>query len=76
MKHKDRIDAIVKAIEPELRELSANIHANPELGNKEFKACAWLVELTKKYGFEVEENFCGLPTGFRATYKGSKLALL
>lgn len=34
-----RIDEIVKSLEPELKELALKIHANPELGNQEFKAC-------------------------------------
>lgn len=72
MKEKDRIDKIVKALEPELKELSHKIHDNPEIGMEEFKACAWQVELIKKHGFEVEENFCGMPTAYRASYKGSK----
>ena len=47
MKDKDRIDKIVKALEPELKELSHKIHDNPELGLEEYKACAWQVELIK-----------------------------
>ena len=57
MKDKDRIDKIGKALEPELKELSHKIHDNPELGLEEYKACAWQVELIKKHGFEVEENY-------------------
>lgn len=72
MKDKDRIDKIVKALEPELKELSHKIHDNPELGLEEHKACAWQVELIKKHGFEVEENYCGMPTAYRAVYKGKK----
>ena len=72
MKDKDRIDKIVKALEPELKELSHKIHDNPELGLEEYKACAWQVELIKKHGFEVEENYCGMPTAYRAVYKGKK----
>ena len=47
-----RIDEIVKSLEPELKELALKIHANPELGNQEFKACRWQMELLEKYGFE------------------------
>lgn len=72
MKDKDRIDKIVKALEPELKELSHKIHDNPELGLEEYKACAWQVELIKKHGFEIEENYCGMPTAYRAVYKGKK----
>lgn len=72
MKHKERIDEIVKSLESELKELSLNIHSNPERGNQEFKACAWQVEYLKKHGMEVEENVCDMPTAFIGRYKGSK----
>ena len=66
-----RIDEIVNGLEPELRKLALDIHDNPELGNQEFKACQWQTELLEKYGFCVERGFCGIPTSYRATYKGS-----
>lgn len=72
MKYKDRIDKIVDALAPELKELALKIHDNPELGLEEYKACAWQVELIKKYGFTVEEGVAGMPTAFVASYKGSK----
>ncbi|MBR2559698.1 MAG: amidohydrolase [Firmicutes bacterium] len=68
----ERVAATVKALEPELKELTMNIHDNPELGNQEFKAYAWQLELLRKYGFEIEEHFCGIPTAYKATYLGKK----
>ena len=67
-----RIDEIVKSLEPELKELALKIHANPELGNQEFKACRWQMELLEKYGFEVSDNFCDIPTAYHAAYRGKK----
>jgi acyl-ACP thioesterase len=67
-----RIDEIVSEIGPELKKLALDIHDNPELGNEEFKACKWQTELLEKYGFSVEREFCGIPTAYRATYKGAK----
>lgn len=58
----------IKAIKEELFELSQKIHANPELGFKEVKACAWQIELLKKWGFEVETPFAGMETAYRAVY--------
>ncbi|MFC1871639.1 hypothetical protein ACFLYF_04490, partial [Chloroflexota bacterium] len=52
----------------QLTELSANIHANPELGLQETKAAAWLTEYLKANGFDIEPAFCGLPTAFTAGY--------
>ena len=68
----DRIQQIAEEVEPELRKLALDVHANPELGNREFKACAWQSELLRKYGFEVSENFCEIPTSYKAAYKGRK----
>lgn len=68
----DRIQEIVTEIEPELKKLALDIHDNPELGRKEYKACKWQIELLTKYGFAIEENFCDIPTSYRASYKGKK----
>jgi len=47
--------------------LSHRIHANPELGFEEEKACAWLCESLDAAGFRVDRGICDLPTAFRAT---------
>lgn len=39
---------------------------NPESSGYEFQACSRYVEICRSRGYEVEENFCGLPTAFRA----------
>ncbi len=67
-----RVNEIADSLEPELKKLALDIHDNPELGNQEFKACRWQIELLTKYGFEVEEAFCGIPTSYKAVYKGAK----
>lgn len=76
----EKINAAVAQAAPELKELALNLHANPELGHAEFKACQWQIELLKKYGFEAEDNFCDIPTAYRAIYKsgkpGVKIAML
>jgi amidohydrolase len=46
--------------------LSHQIHANPELGFEEERACAWLCEWLADAGFTVERGICDLPTAFRA----------
>ena len=67
-----RIDEILVGLEPELKKLAMDIHDTPELGNQEFKACQWQIRLLSKYGFHVETDFCGLPTAYKAVYKGAK----
>lgn len=68
----EKIDAVIQQIGHEVKELALKIHENPELGHEEFKACKWQMELLEKYGFSAEDNFCGIPTAYRAVYKGSK----
>lgn len=50
-------------------EVSQQIHKNPEVGNKEYFACELLTNTLKEYGFEVEKNIAGHPTGFIARKK-------
>lgn len=67
-----KISRMVDEVSPELKELSKKIHDNPELGNEEFKACKWQEELLDRYGFEIEHAFCGIPTAYKATFRGKK----
>jgi amidohydrolase len=64
-------DSVIKAVEAhhrQLRDLSLEIHANPELGFKEVKACALLTQYLEKNGFAIERGVCKLDTAFRASY--------
>jgi amidohydrolase len=49
-----------------LLELSHRIHAEPELGMQEEKACAWLSDELTGAGFTVERGVGGLGTAFSA----------
>ncbi len=55
-------------IKNELVELSRALYENPELSNEEHSSYLKHVELLKKYGFDVEEKYLGLPTAFKAVY--------
>lgn len=72
---KNKVLKFIDKITPELNEMSLEIYKNPELGYQEFKACKIHTDLLKKYGFDVEENFSGTETGFKAVYKGKKEGL-
>jgi len=48
--------------------ISQTIHANPELGLKEFKASELLSSELEKHGFAVERGIAGMPTAFRAVF--------
>jgi len=56
----------VEQARDELVALSHRIHAHPELGFEEERACAWLCELLAGAGLEVERGVGGLPTAFAA----------
>jgi amidohydrolase len=56
----------VEQVRDELVALSHRIHANPELGFEEERACAWLCELLEGAGLQVERGVGDLPTAFAA----------
>ena len=72
---KAKVMEFIDSITPELNELSLEIYNNPELGYEEYKACKLHTDILKKYGFDVEENFSGVETGFKAVYKSEKEGL-
>ena len=60
---RERLSAACKS----LLALSRRIHAHPELGFEEEKACGWLAEALDQAGFAVKTGVCNLPTAFSAT---------
>jgi amidohydrolase len=65
-----RVVADVDALAPVLRDVSAKIHANPELRFEEHRAAAWIAETLEAAGVAVEKPFGGLATAFRARVGG------
>lgn len=55
-------------VRDELIALSRSIHANPELGYEEEKACGWLCDFFDAHGFAVERGAHGVPTAFVARF--------
>ena len=56
----------LRAAQKKVLSLSHRIHANPELGFEEEKACAWLCEELSEAGFNVKRGICDLSTAFVA----------
>lgn len=78
MYSKNELYEIENILKKDIEEVSDYIFKNPELGNEEYKASEYLVNKLKENGFNVEENYCGMKTAFRAE-KGSgspKIAFL
>ena len=71
-KQKRAVIGQINAEKPQLTELALKIHANPELGLQEFKACEWLAQYLTKNDFIIERDICEMPTAFRATYGKGK----
>ncbi len=59
--------AAIDAANGELRDLSLDIHSNPELAYEEVYAHDVLTGFLEARGFQVERGAFGLPTAFRAT---------
>ena len=55
-----------------LCEISDYIYKNPELGNQEYKAAEVITSFLKEHNFEIEKEFLGIKTAFRATYDSKK----
>lgn len=56
----------LQSAETKIIALSHRVHANPELGFEEERACAWLCEELSDAGFGVNRGICDLPTAFTA----------
>lgn len=62
----------IKHEEGILNKLASKIWSNPETAYNEIKACQWISETLKDYGFEVETNYANMPTAIRATWGKGK----
>jgi amidohydrolase len=63
---RSRIERDLDALADRLRELSAKLHAHPELRFEEHRAAAWLTEAVEAQGVVVERGLASMPTSFRA----------
>ena len=69
---KARAAAAVEAARPEILELSARIHANPEPAFEEHQAAAWCAEAIAGHGYAVEHPAGRLATAVRGRLTGGK----
>lgn len=56
----------LKAHEAQAFQLNYTIADDPELSGEEYHACRHYVDLCRSLGMDVEEQFTGQPTAFRA----------
>ncbi len=69
---KRRLADAVLAAWDEIIELSHRIHAHPETAFEEVQASAWVAEVLRRHGFEVEHPAGSLVTAIRATRAGGR----
>ncbi|WP_161846326.1 amidohydrolase [Pseudoflavonifractor sp. 524-17] len=53
---------------PLISQVNRAIWTYAELSGQEYQSAALLVQVLREYGFSVEEDVCGRPTGFIASY--------
>ncbi len=63
---KQRVQAEVDRLTPDLLAASQFLHANPELAYEEHKAAKLLTAILEEHGFAVARGAAGLPTAFLA----------
>ncbi len=69
---KRRLATAVEAASDEIIGLSHRIHANPEVAYEEHQASAWVAEVLRRHGFEVEHPAGSLATAIRAVRRGGR----
>ena len=69
---KGRVAAAVEAARGEIIDLSHRIHADPEPAFEEHHAAAWVAEVLRGHGFEVEHPAGSLATAVRAVKRGGR----
>ncbi|MDQ4043945.1 MAG: M20 family metallopeptidase [Chloroflexota bacterium] len=61
----------IEAARQTILEAGDTIHANPEIGMKEYKAVELLTDIIASFGFEVERGVAGIETAFKARKRGN-----
>jgi amidohydrolase len=69
---KTRLVAAIEAARDEIIDLSHRIHADPEPAYEEVHASAWVAEVLRRHGYDVEHPVGSLSTAIRATKRGGR----
>jgi metal-dependent amidase/aminoacylase/carboxypeptidase family protein len=65
---KQEIISYISSIKEDIYNLSQYLYANPETSYKEYKGCSYIVNMLKSHDFQIQENYCNIPTSFYAQY--------
>jgi len=65
---KQEIISYISSINEDIYNLSQYLYANPETSYKEYKGCSYIINMLKSHDFQIQENYCNIPTAFYAQY--------
>lgn len=65
---KQEIISYISSIKEDIYNLSNYLYTNPESNYNEYKGYSYIVDMLKFHDFEVQENYCDIPTSFYASY--------
>lgn len=65
---KQEIISYLSSLSEDIQNLSQYLYANPETSYKEYKCYSYIVNMLKSHEFQVQENYCNIPTSFYAQY--------
>ena len=65
---KQEIVSYINSIKEDIYTLSNYLYTNPEISYKEYKGYSFIVNMLKSHDFQVQENYCSIPTSFYAQY--------
>ncbi|MBW9149991.1 M20 family peptidase [Clostridium sp. CM028] len=65
---KQEIISYISSIKEDIHNLSNYLYTNPETSYKEYKGYSYIINMLKAHGFEIQENYCNIPTSFYAQY--------
>ena len=65
---KQEIISYISSIKEDIYNLSTYLYDNPETSYKEYKGFTYIINMLKANNFEVQENYCNIPTSFYAQY--------
>jgi len=65
---KQEIISYITSIKEDIYTLSNYLYTNPETNYNEYKCYSYIVNILKTNNFEIQENYCDIPTSFYAQY--------
>ena len=65
---KQEIISYISSIKEDIYNLSNYLYSNPETSYKEYKSYSYMINMLKAHDFEIQENYCNIPTSFYAQY--------